>query len=174
MANRTWTTRELPQVLTAGFVATLVMTLLMAPVATFGQLPIVDFPALLGSLLTGRPVDPFEGAWWAGLATHFFLGAILFPTVFAYLIYDLLPGQVMFKGALWGVFLFAIWETIIMPMTGYGIFGRLTPQPIYQAFVALNGHLIYGATLGIMVSRSVRHAFGYYNEELDRREQDAA
>jgi hypothetical protein len=75
-----------------GFVGTLVMTLMMYFVApTVLGMP-MDVAGMLGRLL--------GGSWALGMATHFVNGTVIFPPLYAYVLYRLLPGEPWVKGSI--------------------------------------------------------------------------
>src|SRR4051812_17916587 len=61
-----------------GFLATLLVSLTAQPVAHFLGFPEFDFAKGLVRGLTSRDVPAYSSAWWMGMATHFFIGAIVF------------------------------------------------------------------------------------------------
>ena len=55
------------------------------------------------------------------------------------------------KGLAYGVFLWVVMGTLVLPFVGWGLFGRkITPR---IAIATLILHLIYGGTLGMTVAR---------------------
>jgi uncharacterized membrane protein YagU involved in acid resistance len=82
-----------------------------------------------------------------GLFMHFLNGTVIFPLIYVYLLYRLLPGAPWQKGLLWGATLWLGVETVMMPMMGSGIFSMETGG-VKAVIAALMGHLVYGAILG--------------------------
>jgi uncharacterized membrane protein YagU involved in acid resistance len=82
-----------------------------------------------------------------GFFIHFLNGTVIFPLIYIYLLYRLLPGAPWQKGLLWGVILWLGVETVMMPMMGNGIFSMETGG-MKAVIAALMGHLVYGAILG--------------------------
>jgi uncharacterized membrane protein YagU involved in acid resistance len=82
-----------------------------------------------------------------GLFMHFLNGTVIFPLIYVYLLYRLLPGALWQKGLLWGAILWLGVETVMMPMMGSGIFSMETGG-VKAVIAALMGHLVYGAILG--------------------------
>jgi hypothetical protein len=122
-----------------GFVGTLVMTLMMYFVApTVLGMP-MDVAGMLGRLLAG--------SWALGMAMHFVNGTVIFPAVYEYVLYRLLPGEPWLKGTIWGVVLWFLAQAVFMPVVGGGMFsarmGGLT-----AVVASLVAHLVYGALLG--------------------------
>lgn len=169
----TWTSKDLPQLCFGGFVATAVMTLVLFPVAHIAAMPIFDFAALLGQLVVSEQVVAFSRGWWLGLLEHFLIGTVVFPMIFAFGVFDRLPGQIPIKGVLWGICLFLAWEVIVMPITGHGFFSMNTPRPIYQIFVSLNTHVLYGAVLGLLSTPAVRRVFRHEHVRVVQDQQAA-
>ena len=65
------------KVILAGFIATLVMTVLAYAAPMIGT-PKMDFAALLGSVVNDRRTAPqMSGAWWFGMVGRFVYGATL-------------------------------------------------------------------------------------------------
>jgi uncharacterized membrane protein YagU involved in acid resistance len=84
------------------------------------------------------------GSWWAGLLTHFVNGTIIFPLIYAFLLYGILPGSPAVKGMIWGVVLWLLAQVVVMPVMGAGFFSG----SLLAALGSLMGHLVYGALLG--------------------------
>lgn len=122
-----------------GFVGTVAITAVMYWVAP---------------LLIGMPMDiakmlgDFLGIGWnAGMVVHFINGSIIFPLIYAFVLYGILPGGPVTKGIVWGVILWAIAQTVVMPMVGAGFFSANAGGAM-AVVGSLLGHLIYGGTLG--------------------------
>ena len=121
-----------------GFIGTVMLTLMMRFVAPMMGVR-MDIVAKLGEMThTGMA---------GGLFVHFLNGTVIFPLIYAYLLYRFLPGAPWQKGLLWGVILWLVLETVMMPMMGGGIFSRETGG-MKAVMAALIGHLVYGAILG--------------------------
>ena len=121
-----------------GFIGTVMLTLMMRFVAPMMGVR-MDIVAKLGEMThTGMA---------GGLFVHFLNGTVIFPLIYAYLLYRFLPGAPWQKGLLWGAILWLVLETVMMPMTGGGIFSRETGG-MKAVMAALIGHLVYGAILG--------------------------
>ncbi|MGH6690318.1 MAG: DUF6789 family protein [Gammaproteobacteria bacterium] len=141
----------------AGFVATLAMTVLMYGGPMMGM-PKMDIAGMLGSLLGQGMPAPASGAWWLGMIMHFINGTIIFPLIYVYLLYSVLPGAPWLRGAAWGVILWAIAQAVVMPMMGMGFFSSAAPQPMMAVAGSLIGHLIYGGILGVIAGRAAAEA----------------
>ena len=128
-----------------GLVGTMAMTAMMYEVAPMMGLR-MDIAAMLGSML--------GGSWTAGLAMHFVNGVLVFPLVFGYLLVSRLPGPPVLRGALWGVILWLIAQTMVMPMMGAGLFSAAAGGMV-AAVGSLVGHVLYGTILGtVSVARA--------------------
>ena len=121
-----------------GFIGTVMFTLMMRVVAPMMGVR-MDIVAKLGEMThTGMA---------GGLFMHFLNGTVIFPLIYVYLLYRLLPGAPWQKGLLWGVILWLGVEIVMMPMMGSGIFSMETGG-MKAVIAALIGHLVYGAILG--------------------------
>jgi len=125
-----------------GFIGTLVMTMMMYVVAPMMGLH-MDIAAMLGSML--------GGSWSVGLMMHFVNGAVIFPAIYAYALYAHLPGSPAIRGTIWGVVLWLIAQTMVMPMMGAGIFSSAMGGAM-AAMGSLIGHILYGSLLGVIAS----------------------
>ena len=124
-----------------GLAGTVAMTLMMMFVA-----PMMGVHMDIAKNLA----DMMGSSHAAGLAVHFFNGAVLFPTIFVFALLRFLPGTTLVKGLIWGGILWAMLEILVMPMMGMGIFGSSGPG-MKGAVAALLAHLVYGALLGWIV-----------------------
>lgn len=123
----------------------LAATLAMSAVIYFGSsmgLPRIEIASVLGSMV--------GGSWSLGMAIHWMNGALVFSLIYAYLLYPVLPGPPVIKGALWGLALWFVLEAIVMPLTGMGVFATNSPMPGKTVLASFLGHWVYGATLGAM------------------------
>ncbi len=125
-----------------GFVGTLVMTGMMYIVAPMMGLR-MDIAAMLGSML--------GGSWIAGMAMHFVNGSVIFPAVYAYALHAHLPGAPAIRGTIWGLILWLVAQTVVMPMMGAGLFSSAMGGAM-AAMASLIGHVLYGSILGIITS----------------------
>src|ERR671925_655383 len=111
----------------AGFVATLVMTVLIYLSPLLGM-PKMDFAALLGSIFTEGTPQPWSAAWWTGMIIHFCDGTIIFSIVYAYLLFRWLAGPPWLRGLQWGLILWLLSQTLVMPMMEIGFFSENMPS----------------------------------------------
>lgn len=129
---------SLSRTILGGLAGTSVMTLMMYFVSPMMGVR-MDIAASLGSML--------GGSWTMGMMMHFLNGAIIFPLLYAFLLFRLLPGGPLAKGVVWGVILWFLAQVVVMPMMGAGFFS--SKMGGMSAVVgSLFGHLIYGALLG--------------------------
>lgn len=127
-----------------GFVATLVMTMMMYVTPMMGM-PKMDIAAILGSMMSKTMPAPMSGPWLMGMMLHFINGTIIFPLIFFFLLFRILPGAPWLKGVTWGLILLA--QLMVMPMMGMGIFSGNAPNAM-MSMGSLMRHIIYGAILG--------------------------
>jgi hypothetical protein len=125
-----------------GFVGTVVMTAMMYMVAPMMGLH-MDIAAMLASML--------GGSWIAGMMMHFINGAVIFPAIYVFALYAHLPGSPAVRGTVWGVALWLIAQTVVMPMMGAGLFSSAMGG-VMAAMGSLIGHVLYGSLLGIIAS----------------------
>lgn len=123
-----------------GFAGTVAMTAMMYLVAPMMGLR-MDIAAMLGSML--------GGSWTAGLMMHFVNGALIFPAIYASVLYPHLPGTPALRGTIWGVALWLIAQVMVMPMMGAGLFSSAVGG-MMAAMGSLVGHLLYGSLLGVV------------------------
>jgi len=128
-----------------GIVGTLMMSLMMRFAAPMMVGQPMDIAAMLGNMM--------GGVYALGMAAHIMLGVLVFPLIYALLIYRLLPGGPLIKGLTWGLILWLIAETMVMPMAGAGFF-MSEIGGIKAVMAALMGHLVYGGLLGVIAGRA--------------------
>jgi uncharacterized membrane protein YagU involved in acid resistance len=105
----------------------------------------MDIAAMLGQMV---------GGWAMGMAMHFINGTIIFPLIYALVLYRFLPGPPLVKGILFGAILWLIAQLMVMPMVGAGVFSSNAGGTM-AAMGSLVGHTIYGALLGIIARPSI-------------------
>jgi uncharacterized membrane protein YagU involved in acid resistance len=113
-------------------------------------------------LLMGQPMDiatllaNFLGVSWnTAMVIHFINGTIIFPVIFSLILWNRLSGSPTAKGTTWGLILFALAQTIVMPMVGGGFFSA-NVGGLMAVIGSLLGHIVYGAILGAVTGRPVR------------------
>lgn len=127
----------------AGFVATIVLSLIMLLKVAAGMLPqfnAIRMLAMVGHKYVGLMALPVFG-WVA----HFLIGSVLWGILFAW-IAGKLSGPYWVRGAVFSVFAWLLMMTTVMPLAGAGFFAAQIG--IAAAIAALVLHLIYGAVLG--------------------------
>lgn len=99
----------------------------------------INFAAMLGGMI--------GGIYEIGLVIHVVLGVLIFPLIYACLLFRFLPGVPLVKGLLFGQMLWLITATMVMPMIGIGFF-MTEIGGIKVALAVLIVHWVYGALLG--------------------------
>ena len=127
-----------------GFVGTLALTFMMYKVAPMMGVK-MDIAGRLGQML---------GGWAMGMVMHFVNGTIIFPLIYAFLLYRVLPGPPLVKGLVWGVVLWLTTQLMLMPIMGAGLFG-MKAGGMMGAIASLVGHLVYGSLLGSIAGAGV-------------------
>lgn len=128
----------LTRAMVGGFIGTIVMTAMMYGVAPLMGLN-MDIAAMLGSLLGNN--------WTAGMILHFINGTVIFPLIYVYVLYTVLPGGAAMKGLAWGVILWLLAQIVVMPMMGAGFFSS-NMGGVMAVMGSLVGHVLYGGILG--------------------------
>lgn len=135
---------HLPKGIIAGFVATIVMSVLMVIKKTSGLVPELD-PIHMLSMTASQKMGLPETIL-IGWAMHFIIGAVIWGGLFAF-INHLLPGkQQIIKGMVLGTIAWLLMMVAAMPANGAGLFGLNIG--VIVPIIALMLHLIYGAVLG--------------------------
>lgn len=129
---------SLGKAILGGAVGTALMTGMMYGVAPMMGLH-MDIAAMLGSMMGNN--------WTAGMAAHIMLGTLVFPAIYALVLFAKLPGAPAARGAIWGVGLWLMAQLVVMPMMGGGVFSSHMGG-MMAAMASLAGHLIYGGALG--------------------------
>jgi uncharacterized membrane protein YagU involved in acid resistance len=127
-----------------GCVGTFAITFLMYAGGPMMGLPRMDIAAMLGGIL---------GGWGMGMVMHILNGAVIFPLIYAFVLFARLPGSPALKGTLWGVILWVLAQIVVMPMMGAGLFG-LRMGGVMPALGSLMGHIVYGALLGLIAGHA--------------------
>ena len=83
-------------------------------------------------------------SWTMGMILHFMNGVIVFPLIYAFVVYPLASGSPPVRGIIWGVVLWLLLEVALLPMMGMKFFG----PNMRGATASLINHIIYGAILG--------------------------
>ncbi len=122
-----------------GSVGTLAITMMMYWIGPMMGMMKMDIAASLGKML--------GVGWTGGMLVHFMNGTIIFPLIYAFLLYRVLPGGPAVKGTTWGVILWLLAQLIVMPMMGGGVFSDKMGG-MMAAGGSLIGHIVYGSLLG--------------------------
>ena len=122
-----------------GVIATVVMTFMMYFVAPMMLGRPMDVAAMLGSVL--------GGSWAMGMLMHLFNGSVVFPLIYAYLLYRVLSGDPWVKGTKFGLLLWFLSQALVTPMMGGGFFSAKAGG-LMAVMASLIGHVVYGALLG--------------------------
>jgi hypothetical protein len=122
----------------AGFLATVLVSILMLIKAVIGLMPEVNVIAMLGGMIGGGPT--------IGWIAHFLIGAVFWGTLFALLQHSIPVGRGWPKGVLFSVAAWLLMMLAVMPIAGAGFFGmRLgLVAPVMTLII----HVIFGAVLG--------------------------
>ncbi|MET4104652.1 putative membrane protein YagU involved in acid resistance, partial [Roseovarius sp. MBR-78] len=120
--------------LLAGFIATVVLSLLMMGKAMMGVMPELDVIAMLSGMM-GMPAA-------MGWIAHFMIGTIAWGGGFA-LLYSALPGgSAIVKGIVFGIAAWLMMMIVVMPMAGAGMFGMNFGMMAPMMTLVL--HIIFG------------------------------
>jgi uncharacterized membrane protein YagU involved in acid resistance len=125
--------------LVAGFVATLVLSMLMVGKGMMGVMPELD-PIRMISGMAGNP-DQRSTGW----VVHFAIGIVAWGLLFAALT-PVIPGAYWLKGTIFGIGAWVAMMIFVMPMAGKGLFG-LKINPMAPA-ATLMLHIVFGLVLG--------------------------
>jgi hypothetical protein len=134
--------------LIAGFIATVVLSILMIVKSSVGLMPelnpIEDIVHVADEPTGAQLPLPFG---WVG---HFVLGTVAWGILYAVL-HGSLPGSPAVKGIIFGALAWLAMMIFFMPLAGHGLFAlSLGPQATVATLVL---HLIYGAVLGVAYAR---------------------
>jgi uncharacterized membrane protein YagU involved in acid resistance len=121
-----------------GLVGTLAMTLMIYLVAPGMGVKMDIAGSLAGMLGT---------SWTVGLIMHLINGAVIFPVIYALVLFRVLKGGPAAKGTEWGVILWLVAQLVVMPMLGAGVFSSKMGG-VMSVMASLIGHLAYGSLLG--------------------------
>jgi len=130
--------------MTAGFIATVILSVLMVMKMKMGLMPDLNAIRMMTTMahgMLGTPATPLIG--WA---MHFMIGTVLWGVLFALLGKALPGGGYVSKGLSFGVLAWALMMVMVMPMAGAGFFGL--SLGVMAPVMTLMLHLVYGAALG--------------------------
>jgi hypothetical protein len=130
---------------TAGFAATVVLSLLMIAKAMMGLMP--ELNPIKDIVTVGDTVTGLQLPLAAGWVGHFLIGSILSGAIYT-LIEPSLPGPAVVKGLIFAVIAWLAMIIVFMPLAGQGFFAMALGLPAVVATLVL--HLVYGAVLGVV------------------------
>lgn len=122
----------------AGFVATLVLSVIMVIKSAMGLMPELDLISTLSSMMGGSPM--------LGWIVHLLIGVVIWGGLFAVLEPKLPGSSLWFEGVIFGVGAWLLIMIVVMPLAGIGFFGM--HLGILVPIMTLMMHMIYGAVLG--------------------------
>ncbi len=96
-----------------GIIATYVLLVMSLWINRFG-LPRLDFARAMTNLTYGEQFGG-EGPYWAGTIVIYFNG-VIFALLFSTVVGQYLPGIPVFRGAVWGVFLWFMSGIFFVPL----------------------------------------------------------
>ncbi|ABZ78096.1 conserved hypothetical protein [Shewanella halifaxensis HAW-EB4] len=135
----------------AGFVATIVLSLLMLMKQAMGLMPELNPIMMLSNMAhmkMGLPESMVVG-WMA----HFMIGTFVWGLTFS-LLFKVLPGScAISKGVAFSVLAWFLMMILPMPMSGAGLFG--VNLGMMAPVMALGMHLVWGVVLGYVYGRLV-------------------
>lgn len=122
--------------LAAGFLATMIATILLYYGATAFGLKPLDLAAFLAPRMANNPM--------LGAMGHYVTGVIAFPAAFL-VFWHVLPGSSIVKGLIWGLITWILGQFILLPAVNGGF---LADTFAWRTIVVmLLGHLVYGFVL---------------------------
>ena len=129
---------SLGRAVVAGLAGTAMMTIVML------MGPLMGMPAMnIGRMLGGFMGIPEAPGWVA----HFTIGTAL-AVIYVYVFSSKLPGSPLLRGAVYGLIPWFVFQIMVNPIMGAGIFASNTPAPFMMVMGSAIGHIIYGAVLG--------------------------
>jgi len=129
---------ELKKAVYGGVAGTVVLTMIALVVAPMMTGEPMDIAALLGTMVGGLTM---------GWVVHLVMGIVIFPLVYANIVYSYLSGSGLKRGLILGVALWLAAVIIVMPMAGTG-FMMANIGGLMAVMASLVGHLLYGGLLG--------------------------
>ncbi len=129
---------NLIRAITAGFVGTVVMSMLSLMAPMMGM-PEMNIAKMLGDFMRMPSV--------VGWIAHFMIG-VIWAIVFAYFFAAKLPGAPWLKGVLFSLGPWFLMQIMASPMMGMGVFFSSSSTPMMMVVGSLLGHVVYGAVVG--------------------------
>jgi len=136
--------RNIRKSMLAGFVATVVLSMLMVMKMVLGVMPELNAIRMMTAMahgIMGTPAVPVVG--WV---MHFIIGTVIWGVLFALIGKSLPGGGYVGKGMSFSVLAWVLMMVMVMPMAGTGFFGL--SLGMMAPVMTLILHLIYGAVLG--------------------------
>lgn len=130
---------DIKKAVLGGIVGTVVMTMMMKFVAPMMIGQPMDIAALIGGMMGDN--------YMIGLVMHIMMGIVLFPAAYVFVVFRFVPGPAWARGIAWGVVLWLVAASMVMPMAGAGFF-MSEIGGMKAVMAALMGHVVYGALLG--------------------------
>lgn len=133
----------------SGFIATVVLSMLMVLKGMMGMMPHLNAIKMLTAMAhgyMGTPAVPVVG--WL---LHFMIGSLAWGILFA-LLFTHLPGKsATAKGLVFATGAWLLMMVLVMPLAGAGLFGRHLGLGAPIATLVL--HWIFGAVLGVVYGK---------------------
>ena len=126
----------------SGFVATIVLSVLMILKAKMGVMPELNAIKMLAGMMDA----PLVMGWVA----HFMIGTIIWGVLFALLV-EKIPGNTMVSAIIFSIGAWVLMMIGPMPMAGAGVFGMNLGMMAPVATLML--HIIWGVVLGFTYQR---------------------
>lgn len=126
----------------SGFVATMVLSIVMVAKAKMGVMPDLNAIKMLADMM-GAPLI-------MGWVAHFMIGTVVWGVLFALLV-DKLPGSIMTSAIIFSMGAWVMMMVGPMPMAGAGLFGLKLGMMAPVATLML--HIIWGIALGLTYKR---------------------
>ncbi len=126
----------------AGFVATIVLSVLMIAKGMMGLMPDVNVIAMLASKMGGQ----MDMGWLA----HFMIGTFIYGLIFTFVFAPMPFGNLAFRGIIMGILGWLMMMVVVMPMMGAGLFGLSMPSGMMVPIATLMLHVIFGFVLGLV------------------------
>lgn len=124
--------------LIAGFVGTVVISVLFVLKGMMGLMPQMDIIAMLAGVMGGSAV--------MGWIAHFVIGTVLWGGLFAIANASVPGSSQLAKGTIFGIGAWLVMMIVVMPMMGVGFFGL--NMGMMGAVMPLMIHVIFGAAMG--------------------------
>jgi hypothetical protein len=139
----------------AGFLATLPMVAL-AHFARGLHLPGPEFGLLYGTLfgseVPGAVPAAFSSWWWLGYGVHFFATVLLLPLLFeaSRMVQMGTDIPLPARGALFGTVVGLLFEGVIRPLAGQGVFSALVDYGAVSFLLTMACWVLYGVLLSLL------------------------